>query len=212
MTPAAVTNPVEVRRLFMDDHVWERASPSWKDLGPLRDFNCLRDTDESPAQHTERLKPRFDIPHDVIDQWLYRLYYNSHSVNNYGWLDYDRIRFQETTASATSLSTLYIIQPYQSWVQKVGAAVPFGDFMCTPRDKAHWQEHLTWRIPPIVLDVSTITGVPDHAEVVGPLQLVEGHTRLGYLLSMLKAGLITGDSQHRVYRMWHADTTPSTIP
>ena len=195
-------DPTEAHRQFLSDLAWERTSPSWKDLGPLRDFNCLRDTDETPAQHTERLKLRFDIPFDVIDQWLYRLYYNSHSVDNYGWLDYDRIRFEETAISATSLSTLYVIQQYQPWVHKRSTFDPFGDFMCTARDKAHWQEHLTWRVPPIVLDVSTISEIPDYAEVVGPLQLVEGHTRLGYLLSMLRAGLITGDSQHCVYRMW----------
>jgi hypothetical protein len=195
-------DPTEIRRLFMKDHEWERTSTTWKALKPLRDFNAIQEGDESPQDHYLRLRPRFNIPFDVIDQWLYPHYYNVNSVNNYGWLNYDEVCFKETLMRASELTELNIIREYESYVKTREASAPFDDFMCKPQDKKHWQEKGTWRVPPIVIDVSTLHGIPAYAEVKGPSQLVEGHSRLGYLLAMRRVCILTSESEHRVYRMY----------
>lgn len=192
----------EIRRLFIEDDEWERTSVSWKALIPLRDFNCRRDNDELPRQQYLRLLPKFDIPLEVIEQWIYIHYYNRHTVNNYGWLNYNKVRFEETRVSALQLATIHTIGPYQSYVRTREANEPIDGFSCSHKDKEQWRENGTWRVPPIVIDVATLRDIPPHAEVVAPLQLVEGHSRLGYLLAMRRAGFVTDDSMHRIYRMY----------
>jgi len=194
-------DPIEIRRLFIDDEIWERTSGSYKALMPHRDFNCHRDDDETPQQHFMRLRPQFDVPLEVIEQWLYPLYFNIHSVINYGWLDYERVRFTEATMPASQLSELKIVEQFSGWVNGRKASTPFKEFACRPQDLAHWQEKGTWRVAPIVLDVSTLTEIPVYAKVTGPYQLVEGHTRLGYLLAMLRSEFIASEKQHLVYLM-----------
>ncbi len=198
-------DPQEIRRLFIEDDEWERTSISWKALIPLRDFNCHRDSDESPCQHYLRLLPRFNIPLEVIEQWIFPHYYNRNTVNNYGWLNYNKIRIEETFMSVLQLATLHIIGSYQSFVRTRVSNDPFDGFACAPKDVEHWREKSTWRVPPIVIDVTTLRDIPLQADINGPFQLVEGHSRLGYLLAMRRAGLVTDDSTHRVYRMYMQD-------
>lgn len=193
---------LEIRRLYIDDDEWDRTSISWKALIPLRDFNRRRESDESPHQHYLRLLPRFNIPLEVIEQWIYLHYYKRETVNNYGWLNYEMIRFEETFMSALQLADLNIIGPYLSYVMKRELNDPFDGFACASKDVDHWREKSTWRVPPIVIDVTTLRDIPPHAELKDPFQLVEGHSRIGYLLAMRRTGLITDDSTHRVYRMY----------
>lgn len=195
-------DPLETRRLFMEDGEWERTSISWKTLIPLRDLNCRCVSDESPRQHYLRLRPRFNIPLEVIEQWLYPHYYNRDTVNNYGWLDYDIMGFEETLMSARQLAAMHVIGPYRSYVRTRELNHPFDGFACSPKDVDLWREKGTWRVPPVVIDVTTIRDIPPYAELADPLQLVEGHSRFGYLLAMRRAGLITDDSTHRAYRMY----------
>lgn len=194
-------DPIEVRRLFIQDKVWERTSDSWKDLMPYRDFNSRREGEEFAEQYCARLQPRFNIPLEVVDQWLYRLYYDIRSVKNYGWLDYDKVTFSEAMMPAITLSELNILEECCGWVNTRKACVPFQDFICRPQDTTHWKDKGTWRVPPIVLDVATLSDIPAYAEIKGPYQLVEGHTRLGYLLSLLKWRFVAPESEHRVYLM-----------
>ena len=183
----------------MDDHEWQRTSESWKRLKPNRDFNQLRETDESPVEHHLRLESEFAIPFDVIDQWLYGLYYNVNTTNNYGWIDYSRVSFQCSTLTANQLADVNVIAEYKPYVESRSASNAFSDFMCRPEDLQHWQVEKTWRTPPIVIDVTSLKSIPEHAELNGPLQLVEGHSRLGYLNACVRCGVVSGDSSHAVY-------------
>ena len=56
--------------------------------------------------------------------------------------------------------------------------------MCIHSDLEYWKMKGTWRVAPIILDARTLRNIPQHSEVVPPYQLVEGHTRLGYLLAL----------------------------
>ncbi|MEX6627078.1 hypothetical protein [Tenacibaculum salmonis] len=50
-----------------------------------------------------------------------------------------------------------------------------------------WVENGTWLTPPIILDVSSINiEIPEWSNIKAPFQLVEGHTRLGFLLSLIR--------------------------
>jgi hypothetical protein len=192
---------IEIRRLYMEDDEWERTSETWKSLKPRCDFNQSRETDETEIEYYHRLQDTFSFPLDVIEQWLYPHYYNVNTINNYGWLDYSRVAFTLTSLSAKTLSQANVIAEYEPWVENRSTARSFSEFMCRPEDDHHWRTELTWRIPPIVIDVISLPPIPDHAELRGPLQLVEGHTRLGYLIATVKCGVILGDSQHSVYMM-----------
>ena len=189
---------VEIRRLFMPDKCWERTSPSWKALKPFRNFNEFSEKDETAVGCFERLKIQFNIPLEVIEQWLYPLYYDPNSVNNYGWIDYSKYSFVKNKLSIKTFESLNVIKKYESYVQVRAASKPFSDFMCTYGDKEYWKEHSTWRVPPIVIDVRSLKNIPEYSEISGQLQLIEGHSRLGYLLAMHRTGMLKR-KQHEVY-------------
>lgn len=178
---------------------WNRTSSAWKQLKPLRNFNEFSPDDESVDQCFDRLsKAGFRIPHSVIEQWIYAHYYNDRTINNYGWIDYRKVSFVETTLSIFDLKQLYIIEAYRDYVEMRSKLKPFEDFVCISEDLQHWKSHCTWRIPPIVLDVKSLTDIPQHAEIHGNFQLIEGHSRLGYLLSMERAGILR-PTEHRIF-------------
>lgn len=195
------TIETEIRRIFMDDYEWERTSQSWKCLKPHRDFNQFRETDESAVEYQHRLERKFKIPLDVIEQWLYCHYYNVNTVNNYGWIDYSQASFQLTTLTANQLASINIIAEYRPYVERRRAARAFSDFMCRPDDLNHWRFKNTWRMPPIVIDVTSLNTIPEHAELNGPLQLIEGHSRLGYLNACVNCGIMSDKSRHSVYML-----------
>lgn len=184
--------------MYISDEEWERTSPSWKTLKPLKNFNQLKDTDESERQCYERLSDRFNIPFDVISQWIYPHYFNRHTVNNYGWIDYSNCHFHEVNLEVSILTNLHVIKDFQPYVTSRESAKPFDDFCCMSQDKAHWESRGTWRIPPIVLDVDSLMGIPSYSEIRGPFQLIEGHSRLGYFLALKRAGILSV-TEHKVY-------------
>ena len=193
-------NEIEVRRLHISDEQWERTSPSWKELRPFRDFNYfLNPESETEEAYFARLNAAgFQIPRLVLDQWLYGLYYDCHTVDNYGWIDYRKARFSETTLSTEALTQLYVIKDFRDLVQQRAKAEPFKNFACIPKDVEYWKRHGTWRVPPIVIDATSFQTAPAYAELVGPMQLIEGHNRLGYLHALVLADIMPA-SEHKVF-------------
>jgi hypothetical protein len=192
----------EIRRLYMNDEEWERTSNSWKSLIPHKNFNKFDVTDETPRRHYERLVKRFNIPLEVIEQWIYPLYYNRNSTNNYGWLDFDSIVFIKKNLPFDVLLSVNVISDYKRHVDEGSRFKAYEGMPCTDRDREHWKRESTWRIPPIVLDVRSvdISQIPPHAEIHGNYQLVEGHSRLGYLMAAKNCGVLT-KNEHLVYIM-----------
>ncbi|MEO8606243.1 MAG: hypothetical protein ABI690_00050 [Chloroflexota bacterium] len=192
-------NDIETRRRYLTDAQWARTSSSWKEIKPLRDFNQFRLTDETKDQCFQRLQlAGYRIPALVIDQWIYQHYYNSHTVDNYGWIDYREAEFNETSLTNYLLKTLYIIEDYRPYVNQRSQSRPFEDFTCKSEDLEYWKTNGSWRIPPIVLDVKSFSNAPSYAELGNSLQLIEGHTRLGYLLAMATAGILQ-KQEHGVF-------------
>jgi uncharacterized protein YdeI (YjbR/CyaY-like superfamily) len=103
---------IEIRRLFISDEEWNRTSAAWKQLKPLRNFREFNADDESVDQCFRRLQEAgYRIPYQVIEQWIYPLYYNRNTVNNYGWIDYRTVEFLETVLSMDELMK-HIIEEY----------------------------------------------------------------------------------------------------
>jgi hypothetical protein len=190
---------IEIRRLYISDDEWNRTSASWKELKPQRNFNELKADDETTEECFRRLNEAgYSIPLAVIEQWIYPHYYNQDTVKNYSWIDYRCVEFIEIILPVNELTKLYVIEDYRDYVKLRAKAKPFDDFMCIPKDLHHWKAHSTWRVPPLVIDVASFTSVPAHAEMRGALQLVEGHTRLGYLCALENAGLLQL-REHKVF-------------
>lgn len=182
-------NESEVRRLHLTDEQWNRTSASWKELKPKRNFNELDLSDETVREYRDRLLPKYAIPYDVLDQWLYEHYYNTHTVDNYGWIDYSRCHFSLERFDTDSMVNWRIIESYTPWVRRREALSPYRQFGCSPSDREHWQSEHTWRTPPVVVDVTSLPAPPPHSDVGGAFQLIEGHTRLGHLLAIRRCKL-----------------------
>lgn len=195
---------IEIRRLYISDDQWERTSSSWKALKPKKNFNEIDLSDETVQEDRERLLPKFDIPLEVLDQWLYGLYYNSHTVDNYGWLDYRKCSFSIHKMDLESIAKWRSIDAFEHSVETRETSQAYDQFMCTKTDLDHWKSAQTWRVPPIILDVATLPKKPEYADIGGHFQLVEGHNRLGYLLSIRRCGKPLLE-QHRVYVMQYAN-------
>jgi hypothetical protein len=193
---------INVRRCYMEDYEWERTSSSYKDLIPLRNFDSSDEYDETPFEHYKRLKTRFNIPPEVVEQWIYPHYYNVNFINNYGWLDFDKVAFELCDVSTNELINVKIFSRFERFVESLESRQVFEEFTCTEQDKKYWIENKTWKVPPIIIDISTLNNIPDHSELKGTYQLVEGHTRLGYLLAIHRKGLIDKEKKHMVYKMY----------
>lgn len=179
-----------------------RKTDSWKALTPKRNSDDFSELNESIDEYHMRLKERFSIPLDVLKQWLYCLFYDRNTVTNYSWLNYDKIEFVLTDLSLDQLKTIRVIDNFKGYVEERAKCNPYGQLTCTEKDKEYWQNFGTWKTPPIILDIGSlnIDNKPEHSDIQGILQLVEGHTRLGYLYAISNYKLPL-KKQHKVYLM-----------
>jgi hypothetical protein len=192
---------IAIRRLYISDVEWANTSPTWKDLKPLRNFNEFAPNDESAEQCFTRLTDAgFQLPYLVIEQCLYPHYYNRNTINNYGWIDYRNIEFIETSLDIDALKNLFIIKEYRPYVERRAKHKGIEGFSCISKDIEHWKAHNTWRVPPVVLDVNSLSTIPSHAEIGGTFQLIEGHTRPGYLLALEHSAMMPV-RDHQVFLM-----------
>jgi hypothetical protein len=136
-------NDLATRRLYISDEQWKRTSPSWKKMKPLRDFNSSNENDETVEACCRRLKSIFNIPLEVVDQWLFGLYYNVNTVDNYGWIDYYNVSFKKTTIGVEDVASLNVISNYKDYVKSRECVEPFEEFACKPIDKEYWAQNQT---------------------------------------------------------------------
>ena len=192
----------DIRNLFIHDYQWERTSSSWKSLKPNKNFNHIDVNDECLDNYYTRINKTYNIPKPVLEQWIYIHYYNGNTVDNYGWLNYENVIFDLVELSLSEIISVNIIAAYQNYVYEGEKYNAYNDFTCITKDKEHWFLNNTWRVPPIIMDVNSFKGcnIPSHADITGSLQIVEGHTRLGYLLSANRCGKPV-NINHKVYLM-----------
>ena len=108
------------------------------------------------------------------------------TLNNYAWIDYIEIEFVLSQWTNEQLSNVKIIEEYSDYVKDKSRHTDIKGFSCNDEDLKNWINNGTWRTPPIILDVSSIKEkIPIWSEIKLPYQLIEGHTRLGLLYSMI---------------------------
>lgn len=98
-----------------------------------------------------------------------------------------------------------MIENYRDYYENRASYDDFNSFHCNDNDLNEWKTKGTWRTPPIILDINSINeSFPDWCELSSPYQLVEGHSRLGYLHSMFridKLGKGKVAEKHDIYLM-----------
>ncbi|MFH6958519.1 hypothetical protein ACHRV1_14045 [Flavobacterium aquidurense] len=180
-------------------------SKSWLDLEPLTiEYGNIEYFED--FYERIKLKPEFShIPKKVFKQWLWTHHDKEESIANYGWLNYETIEFELCSWSSEKLTDIYVIEPYREYYENRASYDDLSDFCCTKRDLKQWKKEGTWNTPPIILDINSLSeAIPDWCELVAPYQLVEGHSRLGYLQSMFtidKLGKEKGAKNHEIYLM-----------
>lgn len=179
-------------------------SGSWEALRPRINFECRGPADETPQQYVNRLVPEFNIPIEVAEQWLCAHYQNSETITNYAWLDYRRLKFIAVDMTEDVIANLYIIGKYRSFVELRASNTDYTEFTCSKIDVEFWKKESTWRVPPVVLDVASTADPPSDADITGPLQLIEGHSRFGNFLALRHAGKLR-TRLHRVYLLCRKD-------
>jgi hypothetical protein len=183
-----------------------KVSLSWLDLKPNQDNYGNQ---EDYADYLERIRKTFSefdhIPDEVVEQWLWAHHGNYETLRNYAWIDYKNAEFVLCQLTNEQLMEINVIEEYSGYVKNRARSTDIKDFCCTEDDLNNWINNGTWRTPPIILDVSTIKEkIPIWSEIIPPYQLIEGHSRLGYLKSMInleKNGKIKVAPNHYVYIM-----------
>jgi len=145
------------------------------------------------------------IPKDVFEQWIHPHHKNDETLKNYSWIDYKNIEFIAAEWTFDELSNLYILEDFRDYFLNRSKLTDFRQFCCNEEDLRYWKEKGTWRTSPIILDInSIISDKPIDCELVPPFQLVEGHSRLGYLHSLQRiTGINKGNFalRHSIYLM-----------
>ena len=179
----------------------QQLHPTWMRLKPRKNPDETRLSDESVEDYVLRVTGICSVPIEVAEQWLYPHWFNPETTANYGWLDFSQVHFEHVTMPLDTFLGLRVIEDYQPFVERVAGRTPYEEFMCTPADLEHWRRHGTWRVPPVVLESSALQGWPAHADIGVPQQLIEGHTRLGYLRALFAdtATRSLVDHSHEVY-------------
>jgi hypothetical protein len=178
-----------VHRLWISDEEWARTHPSWKALRPHKVFSECRSTDETDREYAARIGAEFGFPEEVLAQWINPHYFNQNTVNNYAWIDFTTVEFTKERWTTERLCALRVIDDYRDFVEERAAMfTSIKDFFPTKRDREHWWSLGSWRVPPVLIDIEGLGPIPHHSDIVGRFQLVEGHSRIGYLRAFARIG------------------------
>lgn len=180
-----------ILELHMKREQWERTSSAWKELHPLHNYDYHNDpSNETFAEYQTRIaRLGYDIPLEVIEQWIFPFYYHGNTVDNYGWINYRNATFERKLIPLEDLLELHAVEALSDRVESCSSRNSISEFACTPENRLFWEQYRTWRTPPVVLDILGIEAAPAWTELRGPLQLIEGHSRLGHLKAMHRLDL-----------------------
>lgn len=175
-------------------------SETWQVLKPLKIEYGNLEHFEDYYQRIKLQREYSHIPEEVFKQWLWAHHDKEESITNYGWLNYQNIEFELCNWSSEQLKDIYVIESYREYYDLRASYNDLSRFCCTNKDLEHWKKEGTWRTPLIILDINSLSEViPSHCELVSPYQLVEGHSRLGYLQSMFTIEKL--DENHEIFLM-----------
>jgi hypothetical protein len=180
-------------------------SISWLRLKPNENNHGNQEYFDEYYERIKDIEEFAHIPKHVFKQWIWAHHKNPKTLENYAWLNYENVEFQLCNWSNSQFSNIYVIEPYKDYYQNRSNFNDISSFCCRDKDLKHWLTKGTWRTPPIILDVESLNdNYPTWSELNPPLQLVEGHSRLGYLNSMIrisKLGKQIVADNHEIYLM-----------
>ena len=178
---------------------------SWMELKPNENQYGNQEDFEDYYSRVKMKREYKHIPFEVFEQWIHPHHNNSYTLRNYSWIDYQNVEFELCEWSVEMLMRLNVIDEFEEDVYLLGSHKKLEQFSCNETDLRYWKEKGIWRTPPIVIEVdSFLLEKPDSSQLKGPFQLIEGHSRLGYLKSMKKiadAGNIKLAEKQKIYLM-----------
>ena len=120
----------------------------------------------------------------------------------YGRIDLNDIIWQRTDETASVLSKASVYPRFRNWFESVGRraeAFAVQGWKCIDSRKpvqAHWKDHGTWLIPPVLLQGILVSSSSVY-------HLAEGHTRVGLLAGLASTGILAPESKHTIWLGTH---------
>lgn len=186
-------------------------NPTWLELKPNEDIHGNQESFEDYYSRIKRKEHFSHIPREVLKQWIHPHHKNHETLRNYAWINYEYTTFILCEWTYEELNKVRVIEQYSDYVHLRSSYDDLEEFCCKESDLKHWQEQGTWATPPIVLDVNPLLPLkPEWSDITPAFQLVEGHSRLGYLNSMkriVEAGKYKLADKHRIYLMQHVPSS-----
>lgn len=173
---------------------------SWKAMKPNSDDRFSDEVFEEYFVKTQKNKRLSHIPKEVLHQWIWPFNDDPNSLANYGWINYYDARFhKEEVGVELIINNVHPNKDGMDLVKIRADCQSLSNFYCGQEDIEYWNLYGTWRIPPVILDVSSFSDIPNWTDITFPYQLIEGHNRLGYLHAFYKINNRTTRNKHQVY-------------
>jgi hypothetical protein len=96
------------------------------------------------------------ISRTIFEQWIYYFHQDHNTLKNYGWLNYANVEFNICEWGLIKLEKVNIIEEYKDYYFDRSSYSDFNQFCCIPEDLKNWKEKGTWRVPPIIIDVTSL--------------------------------------------------------
>lgn len=180
-------------------------SKSWLELKPNENSYGNQEPFDNYYSRISQKSDYKHIPKEVLEQWIHPHHKEHNTLRNYSWLNFENIEFSLCEWSHDELANIYVIENFKEHYNLRASYSSFEEFCCCDEDLNHWKEKKTWKTPPIILDSKTLgPSIPQWSEIESPYQLVEGHTRLGYLQSLrriLEINKTVFSTKHLIYLM-----------
>lgn len=145
------------------------------------------------------------MPAGVLNQ-IFRnggLLNNSATLQYFGDMDLSRIRWSLKSVPTESLTVDDFFTPYKDYVEELSHDMDrrsvsdlkkdIGSLTGTEENDIHWLLKGTWRVPPIFVS-GCLLNAPLHK-----LNLLEGNSRLGYLIALHNSAPLTLCQHHKIY-------------
>lgn len=189
----------------------KKIHPSWKFMQPNKNEKYEDFRFEEYYQRVSSNDKLSHIPKEVFKQWIYYHHQEGNTLRNYAWINYEEIDFEIYEWKVEQFESVSVIENFQDYYISRGSYTDFSQFCCNEEDLKNWKEKGTWRIPPIIIDIKSLKmDIPNWSELTKPYQLVEGHTRFGYLNSLKKMSELDKGKiaqKHLIYLMRKKSTT-----
>lgn len=136
------------------------------------------------------------MPESVLRQVLSEHGRKENFQKQYGTINLQTVTWRLLTLTAAELTRASVNRAFENWVNAVSARLSRFEQSGWPcidvRSDvvSHWKDKRTWSEPPVLLQ---------NVKMLGPLHLMEGHTRLGTLRGALQHGLIAVESRHSAW-------------